>query len=386
VADSSTFFADLPSCESLDHGLDPSHLTPLPDDWTFLMTDVVDSTKTIEQGGYRRINMTGAACITAVLNALGRPAIPYVFCGDGAQIACHCSQEMDALRALHAVARRVQRLYDLKLRTTAYRVASLRAHGHPLLVGKIAVSPTLNQAVFWGSGLDAVETWIRTGPAPLERIEDVGDPNLEGLECRWQEVPSARAEIVNLLVLARPEGGDPATTYKRVLELVDTHLGPPHQRHPLHPAGLRLMVSAAEQAGEVDLRLGPVPLWKRNLRKQWNALETRVGRLFMKHRLRIMGVDWGRYLDEVIGYSDPVKFTGMLALMASASKPDRERLVAALEAEQAAGTLRFGIHVSRSSLITCMVLDRRKEHHHFVDGGRGGYAMAARDLRSRPTA
>jgi len=58
-------------------------------------------------------------------------------------------------------------------------------------------------------------------------------------------------------------------------------------------------------------------------------------------------------------------------------------LVAGLTAEHAAGHLAFGTFASSSALMTCLIFDRRGEHIHFVDGGDGGYALAARQLKAQ---
>ena len=40
--------------------------------------------------------------------------------------------------------------------------------------------------------------------------------------------------------------------------------------------------------------------------------------------------------------------------------------------------------LSREALMTCLVFDmRRSEHVHFVDGGNGGFAMAAVGFKAR---
>ena len=55
-----------------------------------------------------------------------------------------------------------------------------------------------------------------------------------------------------------------------------------------------------------------------------------------------------------------------------------------LEAMHADGEIFYGIHESETSLMTCYVngLDEGK-HIHFVDGGNGGYAMAAKQMKQQ---
>ena len=56
---------------------------PLPDDWVVMISDVQGSTQAIEAGEYKKVNMVGAATITAVLNVCDDIEVPFVFGGDG---------------------------------------------------------------------------------------------------------------------------------------------------------------------------------------------------------------------------------------------------------------------------------------------------------------
>ena len=38
---------------------------------------------------------------------------------------------------------------------------------------------------------------------------------------------------------------------------------------------------------------------------------------------------------------------------------------------------------SKEALMTCLVFDRQNQHVHFIDGGDGGYALAAKELKKR---
>ena len=85
--------------------MEPTLYTPLPDDWTLGLADVVGSTKAIAENRYKAVNMAGAAVIAGVKNALGGADFPYVFGGDGASFAVSPPHLAPAREALAAVAR-----------------------------------------------------------------------------------------------------------------------------------------------------------------------------------------------------------------------------------------------------------------------------------------
>src|SRR5580700_8698146 len=85
--DSEAFYATVPVLRGFRSLMDPARYTPLPDDWTVGVADVVQSTKAIADKRYKAVNMAGAAVIAALTNALGGREFPFVFGGDGASFA-----------------------------------------------------------------------------------------------------------------------------------------------------------------------------------------------------------------------------------------------------------------------------------------------------------
>jgi hypothetical protein len=85
--DSEAFYAGVPVLRGFRSLMDPARYTPLPDDWTVGIADVVASTMAIAEKRYKAVNMAGAAVIASVTNALGNREFPFVFGGDGASFA-----------------------------------------------------------------------------------------------------------------------------------------------------------------------------------------------------------------------------------------------------------------------------------------------------------
>ena len=84
---SETFYSGIPVFHGFGSLMDPSLYSPVPDDWTIGIADIVESTKAIAEHRYKAVNMAGAAVIAAVTNALEGREFPFVFGGDGASFA-----------------------------------------------------------------------------------------------------------------------------------------------------------------------------------------------------------------------------------------------------------------------------------------------------------
>ncbi len=66
--DDSQFYETVPSFERFAGVADPANYAPLPDSWSIATADIVNSTKAIEQGKYKAVNMAGASVIAAIIN------------------------------------------------------------------------------------------------------------------------------------------------------------------------------------------------------------------------------------------------------------------------------------------------------------------------------
>ena len=89
------------------------------------------------------------------------------------------------------------------------------------------------------------------------------------------------------------------------------------------------------------------------------------------------------YREGVTRLSDTLMLDGKISTVIAGTRGQRERLAAALDAMEAAGSLHYGMHVCSSSVMSCYVRDRRNDHIHFVDGIGGGYTRAATMLKAK---
>ena len=65
---STEFYSSLTSFDEFSGVGELDQYVRMPDDWVVLTSDVIGSTKAIEAGRYKQVNMVGAASIMCVLN------------------------------------------------------------------------------------------------------------------------------------------------------------------------------------------------------------------------------------------------------------------------------------------------------------------------------
>ena len=98
------FYGTIPVFRGFGRLMDPALYSPLPEDWTVGVADIVESTRAIAAQRYKAVNMAGAAVIAAVTNALDGREFPFVFGGDGASFAISPADFERAREALAATA------------------------------------------------------------------------------------------------------------------------------------------------------------------------------------------------------------------------------------------------------------------------------------------
>jgi hypothetical protein len=113
------------------------------------------------------------------------------------------------------------------------------------------------------------------------------------------------------------------------------------------------------------------------------VIQIMIGQTLMSLGAKLAGVDWREYKSDVIDNSDCRKFDGILRMILSGNERQRQLLTDYLEGRHQTGELCYGMQVSSSSLITCLIFHRQGEHVHFVDGADGSYAMASIQLKQQ---
>ena len=375
------FFEALESFDSTQESFDSRYYKPAPDDWLLAVTDVESSTRAVEQGRYQLVNMAGAAGIAAVRNVCAGETIPFLFGGDGAVLLIPPAYGDDARTALAQTCAFALATYDLTLRAGAMTVGEIRRRGREVLVARYEPTPGNSFGVFLGGGVQLVEGAIKGRDASLASnaiaitATSGGDPDLSGLSCRWEPLRSVRGKMAAVIV---SDAADLREAHDRILASADPDgrsVKPVRLENLKHKWPPRTLLLEARAIG------GRLPL---ALRVAKLAVETFIAWLMFSTGKRIGGFDPQRYTSEMTRNTDFSKHDDTLAMVLDCPSERIELIRAHLDERTARGELHYGIHVSDTALMTCLVQSASDYHHvHFIDGNDGGYTMAAREMKAR---
>jgi hypothetical protein len=377
---SDPFYSAIPVFRGFGSLMDPALYSALPDDWIIGIADIVESTRAIADKRYKAVNMAGAAVIAAVTNALEGREFPFVFGGDGASFAVSPDDLGRARDALAATARWVQDDLDLVMRVALVPVASVRAKGLDVRVARFAPSPNLSYAMFSGGGLGWAEAAMKRGEFSVSAAPSGTQPDLTGLSCRFEEIPSVRGLILSVLVV--PAGGaDPLAFRKLIEDVIAVVERSPDAGRPVPPGGpaIRWPPSGAELEARAT-RGGSL------LRRRAFVLANGLfAYLVMRFGISVGGFVPKTYVQQVVENSDFRKYDDGLRMILDCTPELENALAQRLAAAASAGIIRYGLHRQDAAMMTCFTPSAlRSDHVHFIDGARGGYASAATALKAMP--
>jgi Protein of unknown function (DUF3095) len=387
---SENFYAGLPVLASFDAVTEPGNFAPLPADWHVATCDVRNSTLAVEAGNYKHVNTVGASAVTAMLNAAGNLEIPFIFEGDGSAFCVPPQLLEDAKGALVKTQEMAKHSFGLELRVATVPVTTIRKAGLDILVARVRVSENYIQAVFAGGGMAFADRYMKdAATAPLCEVKPgsiAAKGSLEGLECRWQDIPSRHGETVSVMVRAlHADPGKAATVYREVIAKVHEIYGSDEASHPLTPPIMTLTASlSARQLGnEVGVRAadrGPFGKWLYLMRVRGLVI---LGIFLMKFGLKTEFTDWSRYKDTLVRNTDVRKFNDVYRQILAGKPAQREALDAWLAERYAKRELVYGLHVTDRAHMTCLVFNYSGKHLHFIDGADGGLFLAAKQFKER---
>ncbi|WP_257169757.1 DUF3095 domain-containing protein [Bradyrhizobium sp. SRS-191] len=371
------YYASIPVFRGFSRLMDPALYKRVPEDWLIGTADIVESTKAIADKRYKAVNMAGAAIIAAVTNALEGREFPFVFGGDGASFAVGPDDAAAAREALASTARWVSDDLGLAMRVALIPVSAIRAAGHDVRVARYGPSANLSYAMFAGGGIGWAEAAMKRGEFAIAPAPPGTQPDLSGLSCRFEEMPSARGLILSVLVL--PVAGAEPQAYRRVIEdIITLTERSPEAGRPVPPGGPALQWPPQGLGYEVRTSRGPgVVRWVRVL-----------GRTLFVYAIMRFGISIGGfvpdvYRQQIVENSDFRKYDDALRMILDCTEDLAKELERRLSEAASRGLVRYGLHRQASAMMTCFTPSAiRPDHVHFIDGAQGGYASAATALKT----
>jgi DUF3095 family protein len=378
MTSSDNFYSRIPVFRGFASLMEPSLYSPLPDDWTVGVADIVESTRAIAQERYKAVNMAGAAVIAAVTNALEGREFPFVFGGDGASFAIS-PDDLDRARvALSATAAWVGADLDLVMRVALVPVAAIRAQGLDVRVARYGPSANLSYAMFSGGGLGWAEAAMKRGEFAVPAAPPGTQPDLSGLSCRFEEIPSAHGLILSVLVVPARDA-DPLAFRKVIEDVIALVERSPDAGRPVPPGGPPLRWPPAGLDYEARAARGG-SLFKR---RAYTLGFTLFAYIVMRFGIKVGGFVPKAYTQQVVENSDFRKYDDGLRMIIDCTEELGGALTARLVAAAEQGVVRYGLHRQDAAMMTCFTPSAmRSDHVHFIDGARGGYASAATALKA----
>jgi len=375
---SDTFYGRIPVFRGFSSLMDPALYSALPDDWSIGVADIVESTKAIAEARYKAVNMAGASVIAAVANALEGREFPFVFGGDGASFAVSPDDIARTRDALAATAIWVEESLNLMMRVALVPVAAVRAQGLDVRVARFGPSPNLSYAMFSGGGLGWAETAMKRGEFAVPAAAPGTQPDLTGLSCRFEEIPSVRGLILSVLVVPA-RSADPRAFRKLIEDVIALVERSPDAGRPVPPGGPPLRWPPAGADFEARAARGGSLLKRRAAVLTF----TLFAYLIMRFGISVGGFVPKTYVRQVVENSDFRKYDDGLRMILDCTPELEVALTRRLTLAASAGVVRYGLHRQDAAMMTCFTPSAlRSDHVHFIDGARGGYASAATALKA----
>jgi hypothetical protein len=374
------FYSRLPINDlSLPDLLAEPHLfSKVPNNWVVIITDVKNSTKATADGLHQTVNLVATGSIVAVLNLAYKKelTVPFFFGGDGATFIIPPILFDTVLVALQQHQANVLQNFGLSLRVGHVAVSEIYNNAYTLTISKIRATPLLYIPVVLGDGLQFAEKKIKsTDYTPINMaVDELGELDMSGMQCRWDKInpPTVDKEIISLLVIAT-EAQKQAPVFATVMNTINEVFGNEQQRNPISIQKLQLLATLKKIGDEMRTRFG-----KQNmgyLLRNW--ITTLIGKLYFKTKKGKV------YLDKLVDLSDTLVIDGKINTVITGNATQRKKLIAALDMLEKENKIRYGLHISKASIMSCYVRNMDDDHIHFVDGDDGGYTKAATMLKEK---
>ena len=255
----------------------------------------------------------------------------------------------------------------------------MRAQGLDVRVARFGPSANLSYAMFSGGGLGWAEAAMKRGEFAVPKAAPGTQPDLTGLSCRFEEIPSARGLILSVLVVPA-RAADPAAFRKVIEDIIALVERSPDAGRPVPPDGPPLTWPPAGVEYEARAARGGSLL----RRRAFVLANTLFVYVIMRFGIKVGSFVPKTYVQQVVENSDFRKYDDGLRMILDCT-PELESALtqAAGRRRPSDGTVRYGLHRQDAAMMTCFTPSvMRSDHVHFIDGARGGYASAATALKA----
>ncbi|MCG8569931.1 MAG: DUF3095 family protein, partial [Spirochaetes bacterium] len=189
------FYTNIQPINDFHQIYDESLYYPLPDNWYIIITDIIQSTKAVDAGKYKEVNIAGSLGIMAISNIVHSMNFPYIFGGDGMTYLIPESLYQSVCDILLDTKHTVKNIYDLDLRVGMVKMDWLRNNGYEIKVAKYQASQRYQQALLTGNGLEYAERLVKAkmshNPYLIPDDHQVKiKADFDGFSCRWKNIPS----------------------------------------------------------------------------------------------------------------------------------------------------------------------------------------------------
>lgn len=371
------FYENLPSFKNYQDLMINGNYQTIPENWFLILTDIKGSTLAVQKGRFRDVNMVGSMAIVSILNKI-KQSVPFVFGGDGSTIAIPPEVYNEVVVEMQRCIQVSQSQFKLELRVAVIPVNKIYELGGKLEVAKYELSEKNYTAQFRGGGVDIADKLAKSPESPYNlKSSGCGAPDLTGLTCRWAPLKNDKGTILTLIIKPQNELVIPS-----ILEKIKS-ITQSESLKDLSP--LKLHKLKAKWPPPVHLEAKAEVRDGNYLKVYLLSLITNfLVYLFVKFDLSTKDFSMTKYKNEILSNADYKKFDDTLKLVIDCSLDKANEILNYLSDEESKNVIKFGHFKSDDAVMTCMVFSKdNNEHIHFIDGAKGGYTMAAKELKSK---
>ncbi len=376
------FYRDIKALKlSVTDVLQPQYFFNVPDDWYIIIADIQNSTEAVASGRHNDVNLVAAGSLIAALNIAKQNniEIPFFFSGDGGTLLAPEELVSSIMTGLLVHNENSIKNFGLYMHIGSVSIKNILSNGSTVKISKVEIGLGLHKAIIIGNGLKSAEQQIKHSINP-ENENTKYDLDMTGLECRWDKVkpPNVENEIVCYLIESTHQEKQ-VEVYRNVLRKMDEIYGSLAIRSPLAPNRLKLLLNLQKAQKEMLIKYGR---WKIDYLIS-SFFKTLLGLFYFRNNLKLGNIQGRDYLLQLIANADTLTIDGRINTIISGQQNKRTQLLEYLAAKEAEGSLVYGYHISKESVMTCYIENMDSNHIHFVDGSDGGYTEAAKLLKRK---